>query len=91
MQYCLLSVCDCYIVEDEVVGEEFVHLFARAINMVVVAVIVAHVLDILQHHHSILWVVRIAEQLVVLWGTDLIRFRVHDYLCWVINIINLQF
>ena len=59
-------MCDCYIVEDEVVGEEFVHLFARAINMVVVAVIIAHVLDILQHHHSIIWVVRIAEQFVVL-------------------------
>ena len=59
-------MCDCYIVEDEVVGEEFVHLFARAIVVVVVPVKVTHVFDILQHHHSIIWVVGIAEQLVVL-------------------------
>ena len=69
------------IVEDEVVGEELVHLFAGAIIVEVVAVKVAHVLDILQHHHRLIWVLRIAEQLVVLRGTNLIRFRVHYYYC----------
>ena len=52
----------CYIVEDEVVGE----LFELAIVVEGVAVKVAHVFDILQHHHSIQWVLRIVEQLVVL-------------------------
>ena len=54
------------IIEDEVVGEELVHLFASAIIVEVVAVKVAHVFDILQHYHRILWVLRIVEQLVVL-------------------------
>ena len=80
MQCCLLFMCDCYIVEDEIVGEELIHLFARAIVLEVVAVKVAHVLDVLQHHHSIKWVLRITEQFVILWGADLIKFGVHDYL-----------
>ena len=65
-QCVLLFMSHLDIIEDEVVGEELVHLFASAIIVEVVAVKVAHVLDILQHHHRLMRLFWIAEQLVVL-------------------------